>query len=190
MSFNQKSAGGRVATDSAAQSGVNADSFNGAAAHFPHASAGACTSALDPIDVRADFDRRSRRLAVLLEATTALLEELRGCHIDRDDIIATFDLAYQLASDLLELESDQVGVLAGIGLRFPLRRIRFLSEAGALLQEQLRGVEINGEDLLALLSLIDDARLECVRVLQSASATDASQHLLCRLSTFNGGVKQ
>lgn len=189
MSFNNESAGGRVATDSAAQTGVEALSFNGAAAHSPHNSAGACTSAQDLVDVRADFDRQSRRLAVLLEATTALLDELRGCHIDRDDIIATFDLAYQLARDLLDLESSHAAAFAGMALRFPLRRIRFLSEAGSLLQEQLRGVEVNGEDLLALLSLIDDARRECDRARQSDSATEEPQHLVRQLAAVNGEVR-
>lgn len=97
MSFNQKSAGGRVATDSAAQSGVNADSFNGEAAHSPHASAGACTRNGDALDeVFSDLRCKLRRITVVAEASAALLEQLRGSEIDRDDTLAVFSLIEEL----------------------------------------------------------------------------------------------
>lgn len=107
MSFNPKSAGGRVATDSAAQTGVEALPFIGIDVPPSNGGAGACTRQAEALDeVFSDLHRQLRRITVVAESASAQLELLRGVQIDREDMLAVFSLIEQLGRDSQRLVSE------------------------------------------------------------------------------------
>lgn len=82
MTFSHESAGGRAATDSAAQSGQ----------HVHLAAHRGVSPVCLTVDSADEVLGRLRGVICVAEAQAANLRETQGCEIDRADMIAVFDL--------------------------------------------------------------------------------------------------